>query len=73
MIFVEDPTVCRRRQSTYAVKAALEAGYAGIVAAGTCASMLPVMIKALGEDLLCRWGRNLMDRSTSLVKLVVIS
>ena len=73
MIFVPGSAFWRRRQCIYADRAAFEAEYAGMVTAGTWASRVPVKINAVGSDFFCRWGRNFIDRSTSLLKLVLIS
>lgn len=50
MIFVGLWRFCSRKQSTNAVKAALEAEYAAKVTAGTIARCVPVMIRLVGVD-----------------------
>ena len=57
----------------YALRAAFEAQYAGIVTAGIRASRVPVTTNAVGNGFDNKCGRNLIDRSTRREKFVLIS
>lgn len=73
MILVDVWRFWARQQSMKAVKAALDAEYAAMVAAGTRARWVPVTRSPVGWGLACRWGRNLIIRLTMLVKLTLTS
>lgn len=73
MILVGLCRFCSRTQSIKEVKAALDAEYPAMVAAGTIAKWVPVTIKDVGVSLVCSGGRNFMIRLTVDVKLTLIS